>query len=361
MTELNIAALRLRNQRISETDFTHPEQAVDWLVAVQSQDYAAAKWAVGLRLTGVVEDAVEQAFNQGLILRTHVMRPTWHFVTPADIRWLLALTAARVQAANAGMYRRLGLEDHLKRANKILEKSLRDGQQLTREEVREALKGAGFSQDDNLQIGYFLMHAELDGIICSGKRRGKQMTYALLEERAPLARILTRVEALTALAGRYFRTRGPATIYDFSKWSGLTVGDARRGLEEVKSEFESQTIDGREYWFSPPPAARKVDAGGAYLLSIYDEFNSSYKDYSPIADAETRRRLMGMGNALLYIIVINGRVAGTYRRVLHRAMVEIEATYFRKLSEVEIRAVTDAARKFGQFVELPVEIVSRVV
>jgi hypothetical protein len=359
MPALDIAALRLRNQRISWTDFTRPEEVVDWLVAVQSQDYPAAKWALGTRLPDAIEDQVEEAFNRGLILRTHVLRPTWHFVTPADIRWLLGLTATRVQAANAGMYRRLGLdEDTLRRANKEIERGFAGRKELTRAEVREVLKTAGFMLDSPLKLGYFLMHAELDGIICSGPRQGREFTYALLEERAPIARILARDEALATLANAYFRSRGPASAADFAKWAGLTLTDARRGLEEVKSQFDHETVSGKEYWFSPFVAFAEEANPRAHLLSVNDEFVSSYKDHSPIAGEAFRRKLRTLGSALTNIVVLNGRVAGIYRRELHPRIVVIRATYFRRLSEAELEAVEDAARRYGHFLDLPVEIIS---
>jgi hypothetical protein len=101
MTKQDIAKQRLHNQRVENTNLKAPSDVVAWLGAVQAQDYAAAKWAIGLRSQHVTDVDVEQAFTNGKILRTHVLRPTWHFVTPEDICWLLKLTAPRVCAFNA--------------------------------------------------------------------------------------------------------------------------------------------------------------------------------------------------------------------------------------------------------------------
>src|SRR5690348_9989844 len=205
MTNLNIAHRRLHNQFLSQQTFEKPEEVVQWLGAVQSQDYGAAKWALGLRLCGAIDDVIEQSFASGQILRTHIMRPTWHFVTPADIRWMLMLTAPRVHAASAYYYRTSELDDALfARSNAVLVEALQGGKQLTRTELASALQRAGIACDNLLRLGYIIIHAELDGIICSGARRGKQFTYALLDERAPQTRVVEREEALAEFALRYF-------------------------------------------------------------------------------------------------------------------------------------------------------------
>src|SRR2546428_1952451 len=207
----DIARQRLQSQRLVGTKFESPRDAVAWLVAVQAQDYPAAKWAVGHRLRSATDDDLERAFTRGDILRTHLLRPTWHFVTPADIRWLLMLTGPRVHVANAHMYRRLGLGRSIfNRSAKALAQALQGGHHLTRNELRAVLQRAGIAVRDNLRMTHLMMRAELDGVICSGPRRGKQFTYGLLDERAPSARTLARDEALAELSRRYFQTRGPA-------------------------------------------------------------------------------------------------------------------------------------------------------
>ena len=181
MPELNITGLRLANQRLSASSFRSPVEVVSWLGAVQAQDYAGAKWALSLRANGISDAQIEQACTDGSILRTHLLRPTWHFVAPDDIRWMLKLTAPRVHAASAFMYRQSGLDKAIfKKSNTIIEKSLRGGRQLTRTELASALDQAGIPAE-GFHLGYLMMYAELEGIICSGARRGKQFTYALLK------------------------------------------------------------------------------------------------------------------------------------------------------------------------------------
>jgi hypothetical protein len=190
---LDIVRQRLHNQFLSHPDFTEPGQVVEALGAVQSQDYSGGKWALGLRVKGATDAALDQAFNEGKILRTHILRPTWHFVTPQDIGWMLMLSAPRVHAVNGFMYRQQVLDHEvIRKSYQVLERVLQGNKQLTRAELGSALEKAGIKNAKSVRLGYFMMSAELDGIICSGARKGKQFTYALLEERAPNAKSLGR-------------------------------------------------------------------------------------------------------------------------------------------------------------------------
>ena len=347
---MDIAYQRLQNQHLWRPLSGKPEDVVRRLVAVQAQDFAGAKWALGLRLQGATDAAIEDAFTEGSILRTHLLRPTWHFVTPADIRWILALTAPRVHAVNASMYRKLELDRAiLKRSKAVLAKALQGNNQLTRDELRGALRKAGIATEGEFRMGYIMMAAELDGIVCSGGRRGKQFTYALLDERAPHARTLEGDEALAELARRYFISRGPATLADFAKWSGLTITDAKRGLDFVRTQLLQEVVDGQTSWFSKPEPSVKAVSPTAYLLSIYDEYISGYKDHSAIGDERHLAQLKALGNALNSIVVVDGQVIGTWKRTLKRSTVIIETNPFAPLTRAENRAVALAAEQYGSF------------
>jgi len=349
MKRSEIAQQRLVNQHIARARFQEPARVVEWLGAVQAQDYEGAKWSLGLRLRGAGDADIEQAFSEGAILRTHLLRPTWHFVTPADIRWMLEFTAPRVHQANASMYRKLGLDNAVfRRSNAALARALK-GRQLTRDELRDALQKAGVVAEGEFRMGYLLMRAELDGLICSGARSGKQFTYALLDERVPSSSSLSRDDALAELARRYFRSRGPAGIPDFAKWSGLTMASARSGLEAVESEFEQDVVDGQSRWYAAPPRSSKKSESIAYLLSVYDEYVSGYKDHSAIARADYGAKLMALGNAVTHILVINGQIVGTWKRVLKKDSIEIATTGFRRLTKAETRAVAQGGRRYGEF------------
>lgn len=329
-----------------------------WLTAVQAQDYAGAKWALGMRMPGTTDDDVERAFTDGAILRTHILRPTWHFVAPADIRWMLALTAPRVHAANARIYRKYGLDATVfRRSNAALERALRDGRHLTRDELRETLERHGISTDD-VRMAYLLMWAELEALICSGPRRGKQFTYALLEERVPATKPLARDEALAELARRFFSSRGPATVHDFAKWSGLTVADGQAGVEAASRSLEREVVGGKTYWL----AAERNSHGSdrlpvAHLMSIYDEYISGYRDRSAMVSAARASRLYKLGPSGIYIVVVDGVVVGRWTRTFARDTVTVTIQLFDPLTRAGRRAVEATAEKFSAFIQLPLALV----
>lgn len=355
MTNMDIARWRLHNQCISQQTFEKPEEVVQWLGAVQAQDYAAAKWALGLRLHGATDNVIEQAFTSGAILRTHIMRPTWHFVTPADIRWMLMLTAPRVLAASAYYFRISELDDAIfRKSNDVLVEALQGGKQLTRTELASALQQAGIACDNLLRLGYIIIHAELDGILCSGARRGKQFTYALLDERAPQSRTLDRDEALAEFAARYFTGHGPATLQDFVWWSGLTVADAKAGLEMASSRLIREIIGGQTYWSSGDVASADEVSQAIYLLPNFDEYTVGYTDRSAVIDEADLPKFDPRMSVLDNAIVLHGMVAGTWKRTLKKGSVVIAPKLFTSLNEAETRTLVEAANRYGAFLGLPV-------
>jgi len=355
MTNATLAHQRLYNQHISANPFAHPAEVVQWLAAAQAQDFAGAKWALGLRMRAATDASVEQAFTEGSILRTHVLRPTWHFVTPADIHWLLALTAPRVHALNAPYYRKLELDqDIFQRSTTALEQALQGGNQLTRDEVRGVLAQAGIATAGELRMSYILMRAELDGVVCSGARRGKQFTYALLHERAPQVRHLEHDHAVAELALRFFLSRGPATVQDFARWSGLTVNDAKAGLAAVKGQLQHELVDGQSYWCSPSTPALPDRPPAAILMSIYDEYISGYKDRSAMVAPSYGAKLQALGNALTAIIVVDGQVVGTWKRTLKKDAVVVMTDIFAVLTKAQSQAVAKAIDQYAAFLQLSV-------
>lgn len=347
-----IAAFRLHNQQLAETTLHTASDVIAWLGAVQAQEYAHAKWALGLRAQGVTDAAIEQAFFDGSILRTHVMRPTWHFVTPADIRWLLGLTAPRVHAANAYMYRKLELDDALfLRSDAAIANALERGSQLTRSELGAALQQAGIVAD-GFRLSYLMMHAELNAIVCSGARRGKQFTYALLDQRVPHARLLERDEALAELTKRYFASHGPALMQDFVWWSGLTVADAHAG--RAMANLVHEVINGKTYWYAASALVPQHRSPTALLLPMYDEYTVAYKDHRAILDpmyAQPARTATFGG-----VMVIDGQVIGNWRRTFSRGAVVIDTAPFRPLTAAETDAFTSAAQRYAEFLAMPVVV-----
>jgi len=357
MNRLDIAYARLSSQQLTDSQFTDPADAVRYLGAVQSQDYGAAKWALGMRLPTSTDASIEQAFNEGKFLRTHVMRPTWHFVAPEDIRWMLELTAPRVNMLAAYYYRQVELDDAVfQHCKGVIIKALEGGKHLTREELVTALEQAGVVTND-LRAAHILMWAELDALICSGARRGKQHTYALLSERAPQAKSLPREEALSELIRRYFIGHGPATLSDFVWWSGLTMTDAKTGIESVKSELASEQIDGQTYWFSPVTIVAQPIEPTAYLLPNYDEYTVGYSDRNAAYEGDVPNHLDPRGAILLnYIIVMDSQMIGAWRRTFQKGHVIIELKPFAPLTDIQSTAIKKAAQHYGSFLGLSHEI-----
>lgn len=357
MPNWEIAGRRLYQQQLSRPTFAQPEQVVSWLGAVQAQEYAPTLWSIGQRMTNAQEADIESAVNEGRILRTHLLRPTWHFVARQDIRWLLQVSAARVHALNATMVRQVELDEAiLRRSSDVIAQALQGGQQRTREELGQVLHSAGIVAT-GVRLAYIMMFAELEAVVCSGARQGKHFTYALLEERAPDAKTLTHDEALAELVKRYFISHGPATLKDFTWWSSLTLADARAGVALLDTQLASETVDGQTFWFDPaaqlttlpPPAQPQV-----HLLPIYDEY-ISYADRSHIFVQEYK----GLHNpqynlSYPHLIVIDGQIVGTWKRTLRKKQVAFQYKPFRPLTPIEEESIRAQAQRFGDFLGMSV-------
>lgn len=319
-----LVSARLVNQKLSSSGLSKAVDVVRWFGAVQAQDFNAAKWALALRMRKASDAAIEDAFNKGEILRTHVMRPTWHFVAPEDIRWLLQLTAPRVNLKAGSAYRRFELDAAIfNRSTKIFTKALQGGKHLTRPALKSLLNAAGIDANDGIRLGHILLRAELDGVICSGPRIGKQSTYALLEERAPAGLTFNRDEALAELTRRYFRSHGPATLQDFVWWSGLTVEDAKRGIAQVGT-----------------PRSARTKQSSAHLLPAFDEYFVAYKDRQIAAGSLSPWDVLGP------TFIIDGIAAGKWKRANSGA---IEFNASRALKKSETLALRQAADGYTDY------------
>jgi hypothetical protein len=357
MKNIEIPRLRLFNTGLSHSPFSSADEAVSHLGAVQAQDFEAAKWALGLRVKNSNAADIEKAFNDGSILRIHVMRPTWHFVLPSDIRWMVELTAPRVKAGLASSNKKLELDDALiARSNAAIVKALQAGRYLTREEIKAILTGIGIVT--NVQrLAHIISLAELDGLICSGPKRGKQFTYALVEERVPKSRQLSREQALARLAMKYFASHGPAQVEDFSWWSGLTLKDAKNALELSQSSLKQVLLGKKAYWYRPETRETPPAPPLALLLSIYDEYAIAYRDRSDISDARDIERMISRGATFTSIIVLNGKVAGGWKKALKKNFIEIRLNPFRKINRDEKEALKSEVARYGKFAGIPAVLI----
>jgi hypothetical protein len=359
----NFIAARLRNQLLhGAAPATSAPDVVRWMGAVQAQDYAAAKWAVAQRAGMLTSTDLDQALADASILRTHVLRPTWHFVVPADIRWMLRLTAPRVKALMAFGNRESGFDEAtLTRSNRLIAAALKDGRQLTRVELGDALRRAGIDFPNLIALGRLMVNAELDGVICSGALRGKQRTYALLDDRVPATKKMDRDTALAELASRYFASHGPATIKDFAWWSGLSVADCTAAVTHAQTRLAQTSVGGIAHWSASGGQRTSLRrANRAHLLPNFDEYTVGYADRDPIRDMDHLPTFDQRGDILNSVVIIDGRVAGTWKRSLQRTTVRVAITLFRPSSDEEAAAVVDAADRYGRFLELRAEVELRL-
>ena len=347
MTDLEIAQQRLYTQHISAQTFATPAEIVKYMGAMQAQDYAGAKWAVGMRLQKSNDATVDKAMADGSIIRTHVLRPTWHFVAPEDLRWMLDLTAQRIISLSASRERQLKLDAQIfKQSNDALGKALTGGKQLSRLEMLDVLQQAGVDTNEERFI-HLLMRAELDRVICSGARLGKQFSYTLFDDRVPLGNTPSHEEALAKLVKRYFISRGPATLQDFSWWSGLTLTDAKTGLEVVKSELTNFQVNGHIYWMPKDQPVTNTKAPLAYLLPAYDEFAVAYSDRT----AAVNPKYLVQARHVIFdpSMVVNNQVVGTWKRVVKKNEIEIILNPFGKLNKVQTKAIEMAQKRYQKF------------
>ena len=361
MTNRAIAHARLRNSRLVGERLPTPEAVVGWFGAVQSQDVPGALWAIAQRMPpGATSGELDAALDRGEIIRTHAMRPTWHFLAPEDLRWIQALTGDRVIRVNGSLQRRLGIDEaDLDRAVEILRAAASGGHALTRDELRGVLAEAGFDLSDTLMGIVLGMAAEVRAVICNGPRRGKQATFVLVDEFVPPALPRPRPDALRELTLRYFTSHGPALAHDMAWWSGLTVSSVREGIELAGETLEGRRVDGKEYWAGAgafDPTAGLVADTTVLLLPNYDEATASFVDYSPMMDDALPRARSVTDVLGAHIVVRDGFVVGGWRRALGRDRVTVTVTLLIPMTAAELDALHAAAERFGRFLGLPMDL-----
>lgn len=349
--------MRLASQHIAGNTFSKPVELAAWMGAMQAQDPAMIKWAFGCRIPGITEKAVDEALATGEILRTHLLRPTWHVVAAEDIYWLLELTAPQIRGSSRSRWEELELTPAImNRSTDIIVRLLSDGVHRTREALMAELEANSIRSNDN-RSAHIMFHAELEGLVCSGAVTGNKQTYRLLESCLPRPKSIPREEALTKLALRYFNSHGPATLSDFNWWSGLSIKDARTALEHVKSQLILETIGEETYWFSTEAVKANV-AYEAHLLPAFDEFIISYRDRSAVLEQQHHARAVSTNGIFRPVVVVDGKVRGLWKRTVKKDTVLIEIELFSKLTAQEQQAVNAAAERFGSFLGKKVTLVT---
>jgi hypothetical protein len=322
------------------------------LLAVQAENASQAAWAVASRTTRPDAADLKALLDMGRVVRTHVLRPTWHFVAAEDIGWLLELTAPRIRPLIVRQLQQAhGLGGAaLDRATSVVVDSLSVQPDQTREQLGNRLRGAGVQPDGQLLM-LLLVLLELDRLVCSGRLLDGVHTYAAFAERVGAARRLDRDESLAELALRYFTGHGPATGHDLAYWATLTLGDVRRGLAQVQDRLASFDHGGRTFWHAPgesPPTKPLAPRG--HLLQILDEIYRGYQDSRMVLDSEDvvpsgRETAIGMA-------LVDGQIVARMKRSIGRRVVFDISPYDGMLGSSHRADLEQAAARYAAFLGL---------
>lgn len=352
----DISTLRLHHQQIEGSAFHTAKDLVSWMGAMQAQDFAMSRWAIGKRVPDSTEKSIVEAYNQGEIIRTHLMRPTWHFAAAVDIHWMLDLTAPQIRKVMKTNDKRLELNDTVySTTNAMLEKVLSNELNMTREELVVEFDNIHIRTDEN-RLSHIMMRAELDGVVCSGPLKGNKLTYSLLTDRVPEKNVFTREEALAELAMRYFKSHCPATLRDFIWWSGLSITEARRALESVKMAFISETIENETYWITNSFKGTPTTTPSVHLLPAYDEYLISYANRSASLEGIDNKKTISDNGIFRPIIVAGGQVKGLWKRTAKKDTVLVETDFFQQPGPGLIEGVANEVRRYGVFLDKKTEL-----
>ncbi|WP_269233948.1 winged helix DNA-binding domain-containing protein [Flavobacterium flavigenum] len=357
MTHYEISNLRLASQKLHKTNACSPEEIVRHLGAMQAQDYAMAKWAICSRCDAT-EKEIDEAINSGKIIRTHILRPTWHLVAAEDIYWMLDLSGPQVKRIILAETKKYGCDEkEFGKINSEIEKILAGNNHLTREEIINELNVKKFSGDYKLSPVLIMMYAELDGLVCNGKMKGKKMTYALLEERAPKPKSkLTKEEALAKLAKRYFKSRGPATVADFSHWSGFSATICKSTINAISLQLNSITIDNQQFWFGKDHPNPDNFPESVHFLAAFDEYLISYKNRESSILLEHQPKAFTKNGIFKPTIVENGKVIGTWKRTIKKDHVKIETDFFNQTEMSKKQLLFEGLKSFENYLETKIFI-----
>lgn len=356
MTIVEVVHRRLVNQMLAK-GAASPIGLAGWMGAIQAQDFQMVKWAFGIRIPGSTSETIDKAINDGEIVRTHVLRPTWHFVSAANLLWMLELSSPRIRPGLKYRQDFLGLTPEiLQKSNSIIPNTLRGGKHLTRDEMIANLKADGITTDNN-SFSHIFLWAELNGIVCSGRMAGNKPTYTLISEWVPSSEMLSREESLGKLAVIYFTSHGPATVKDFAWWSGLTAGDIRTGLKSAENELESVVVDSTTYWQARKSLQSVEKTNRAFLLPAFDEFLISYTDRSAVMTGVNHRKAVSDNGVFRPVIVINGQVTGLWKSISKKNKIILESSFFKRATKQIKAAVEEAAFEYGAFLGKKTEVI----
>ncbi|MDR1198053.1 MAG: winged helix DNA-binding domain-containing protein [Prevotellaceae bacterium] len=348
-----IHAIRAVSQQLANPLFEKAKDLVSWMGAIQAQDYNMCKWATGIRLKSSTISDIERALGKGEILRTHIMRPTWHLITAEDICWMLELCREKIKAASASRDKYLEISEKLfARTTDLIAKMLEGNNHLTRRQIADNLNRAGIKTDTSRMI-HFMYRAEAEGIVCSGADKEKQQTYALISERIKSVKTLNKDEALATLATKYFQSHSPACLYDFNWWSGLSISDCRRAIYLIDSDLIKEKTSSASILFTH----NSLDIKSTFvdcicLLPSFDEFLISYKNRDAVININDQCKAFTKNGIFHPTVMHNGKITGTWNRTISRNTAEITISLFDKKLKIDTELLEKAKNKYLSFISL---------
>ncbi len=333
MTEGDILQCRLSSHLITDSKLDSAEKVANWMGAIQAQDYGQAKYAIGCRTSNLRNADIEKAIIDKKIVRTWALRGTLHILAAADVYWILSAVTPVLLSRYQPQFKRLGLVDEdFTGILKCIVQLLQGGKQLTRKELFAGLEQNNISTA-GLRGALMLYKAGWLGMICLGPQRGKQDTYTLLEEWLPKPPPITRDEALIKLIQVYLQSHGPATLQDFIAWSGLSITESRAGFEQIRETFTKIELNGQPYWMTSNCPANDKSSSGIHLLAGFDEYLLGYKDRTLILDAVNAGKVILQNGIFKPTIIKNGKVIGTWNRVINKNKLNITTELFDKTDQ----------------------------
>lgn len=345
---------RLAVQHLTSSPSPRAAEAVRRLTCVQSQERDHAFWSLGLRSRASTYAAVRAEHDSGAFVRTHILRSTWHFVAPEDLRWIQSLTAPRVEQSIGTYLRRDSIDEPLiARTFRVLAGCLAGQNVLTRNEIAARFQVAGLPAK-GLAFTHLIMLAELRALVCGGPMAGVHHTYGLVDELIPPSRERPREEALVELAHRFFGGHGPACLKDFTRWSSLTVADARTALTELEADGRLQRgeVSGIPHWSDAAVAERTTRPRVGLLLPEYDEVTLSYPQVNfPVAhDLPTNE-----SDPWWTTVLVDGTRVGSWKRTLARDRVTVAMRLSPSVTADQSAAIDEGVERLGRFLGLVVD------
>ena len=311
---MNPIAIRLLNQQLIAPQFSTPTEVVSYMGAMQAQEYRMMRWAVAMRTRKSSHKTFKKAFDEGQIIRLHLMRGTWQLVCAEDYWSMIDLFAPKAIAVTKGWMNSNKIsipDDELMRVRDILIQSATDKRSVTKEDFILALAERNLQMDDH-RLSYHIRMAELSGVLCSGDLLPMKATYALAADKVKSSVKMERDEALAHFTRKYFQSRQPATLEDFVWWSGLNISDCRKGIALLGDYIHVERYRGREFYLTDDCRKRGFRKGKFLLIPPYDEYLIGYKSRDIVLPPEHRHHAHNNSGIFQPVIAYDGTICGNW-------------------------------------------------